>query len=66
MNIQFDMTPHVVCDARLETEELEAVIAPGLKFNHNEHHMFDHYYYQFHDYYYYQFHAHSYHLFFIE
>ena len=36
MNSQFDMMPHVVCDARLETEQLKAVIAPGVRFNHNE------------------------------
>ena len=27
---------NVVCDARLEAEELEPVVAPGASFNHNE------------------------------
>src|ERR1051326_3992797 len=37
MKSQYEIIPQVVCDLRLEGEELEAVIAPGINIgNHNE------------------------------
>src|ERR1043165_9374476 len=36
MKSQYEIIPQVVCDLRLEGEELEVVVAPGFAFNHNE------------------------------